>query len=46
MIRTVLAVLMLTGMLATFAGCNSMGGASQDTQSVTEESEDPYDRDE
>lgn len=39
MIRTLFAVLMLAGMLGAFTGCNSMGGAGEDTRAVADEPE-------
>ncbi|MDN5870119.1 MAG: hypothetical protein L0H73_05290 [Nitrococcus sp.] len=32
MIRTLIAVLILSGLLVAFTGCQTMGGASEDTQ--------------
>lgn len=43
MIRKLLAILMLTGMLVTFAGCNTMEGVGEDVESGGESIEDSAD---
>lgn len=43
MMRTVLAILMLSGMLATFPGCNTMEGVGEDIESGGEAIEDSAD---
>lgn len=45
MIRRILAVLMLAGMLITFAGCNTMEGVGEDVESGGEAVEDAADGD-